>query len=101
MNFYWSVNSLPELCNVPPHLRHQIVNKAIAEMHFSFLRSMAIVGSVLTFGAASITVLMTVPAPFAEVLLLLLLKPMSCIFVRPLLLNLARSHLSAITTDLS
>jgi len=96
MSFYWSVNSLPELRDVPAYLRTQVANKAIGRLRVTFFSGIAIIAFMLAGSAAGLATGITVGKFFA----LLVMLPFFSL-VRPLLLNLARSQIREMLTSRS
>ena len=88
MRFYWSVHSLPELRDVPAHLRHQIANNALGWMRVSFFSGTAIIAFAFSAIAAAIAVGIALGQTFG----MLLVLPFSFL-IRPLLMNLARAQI--------
>jgi hypothetical protein len=88
MNFYWSIDSLPELRDVPAKLRHQIAEEAIQRLRVSLFSGTVIIGFMLATGAAALIIAITIGNPFV----VLVSHPVFHL-IKPLLLNLARSQI--------
>lgn len=91
MCFYWTVNSLPELRDLPAPLRHQIAYKAMGALRVSFFSGLVVV--VYALGAAVAGSILGIL--FGKLIALIAIVPM-CLFVKPLLLNLARPQIREI-----
>jgi hypothetical protein len=88
MRFYWSVHSLPELRDVPAHLRHQIANDALGRMRVSFFSGTAIIAFMFLGSVPGIAV----GIAFGKTFGMLLVLPFFFL-TRPLLMNLARAQI--------
>ena len=91
MTFYWSPRSMPELRHYPLRMQDAIVHRAIRTLSVSFWSGLLVVGFIVGAGALGVVVAITLGSIAG-----LVFSGVVCLFVKPMLLNLARPRIKEI-----